>query len=255
MFKRFASAAGAVGASAAAVVLPGTAHAAVHATTGPAQVPEHDPVLAAKVQHVASDGPKAVRVVKESTGSTYTVRPGDYLSKIAGEKCGNPADYTGIAQASGVKNPNLIYPDQVLKLACQVVTAAFTQPAAPVHHYSSDGDEDRDGSASDYRSSYQAPAPVHHHYRATVTEASGTVSTAGMSAFQACVIQRESGGRADAVNPTSGAGGLYQFLPSTWAALGYSGLPEDAPVSVQNEAFAKEYAAGGTSAWGPYDGC
>ena len=57
------------------------------------------------------------------------------------------------------------------------------------------------------------------------------------------------------MNPSSGAGGLYGFLPSTWQALGHSGLPENASVAEQNAAFAQEYAQGGTSAWAPYDGC
>ena len=73
--------------------------------------------------------------------------------------------------------------------------------------------------------------------------------------FQSCVIQAESGGDASAVNGSSGAGGLYGFLPSTWQALGYSGLPENASVAEQNAAFAKEYAQSGTSAWSAYDGC
>jgi soluble lytic murein transglycosylase-like protein len=76
-----------------------------------------------------------------------------------------------------------------------------------------------------------------------------------MSAFQACVIQRESGGNPAAVNPSSGAGGLYQFLPSTWAALGHSGLPQNASVAEQNQAFQQEYAQSGGAAWSPYDGC
>jgi hypothetical protein len=84
--------------------------------------------------------------------------------------------------------------------------------------------------------------------------ATGSYSGASGS-FQSCVIQAESGGDAGAVNAASGAGGLYGFLPSTWQALGFSGLPEDASVAEQNAAFAKEYAAGGTSAWAPYDGC
>lgn len=77
--------------------------------------------------------------------------------------------------------------------------------------------------------------------------------------FQACVIARESGGNPQAVNPSSGAGGLYQFLLSTWDALGfgasYPGGAQTAPVSVQNAAFAKAFAEWGTSPWRPYDGC
>ena len=79
--------------------------------------------------------------------------------------------------------------------------------------------------------------------------------TPSAGSFQACVITRESGGNPHAVNPSSGAGGLYQFLPSTWAALGLSGLPEDASVAEQNQAFAEAYARWGTSPWAPYDGC
>jgi resuscitation-promoting factor RpfC len=81
------------------------------------------------------------------------------------------------------------------------------------------------------------------------------VSPADPGSFQACVIQAESGGDPTAVNPSSGAGGLYGFLPSTWHALGFPGLPEDASVAMQNEAFAKEYALDGTAPWAPYDGC
>ena len=80
-----------------------------------------------------------------------------------------------------------------------------------------------------------------------------------MGAFESCVISHESGGNPRAVNPSSGAGGLYQFLPSTWASLGfasaYPGGAQTAPVSVQGAAFDKLYAEAGTSPWAPYDGC
>ena len=82
-----------------------------------------------------------------------------------------------------------------------------------------------------------------------------TPSGATPGSFRSCVIQRESSGNPRAVNPSSGAGGLYGFLPSTWHGLGFSGLPENASVAEQNYAFAKEYAQSGTSAWAPYDGC
>ena len=100
-----------------------------------------------------------------------------------------------------------------------------------------------------------SPAPQ----QAAPVQPGGNVSTAGMAAFEACVIRVESGGNPTAVNPSSGAGGLFQFLPSTWAALGfaasYPGGAQTAPASVQEAAFAKEYAEAGTSPWAPYDGC
>jgi hypothetical protein len=149
-----------------------------------------------------------------------TVRPGDTLSLIAQRYCGTSADWPGIYAASRAViggNWNDITPGELLVIRC----APGPLPSSP-------------GSAE------------------TV---SATQVTTGMSSFQQCVITRESGGDATAVNPSTGAGGLYGFLPSTWAALGFPGLPEDAPVWEQDEAFDKAYELDGTSPWAPYDGC
>ena len=53
-----------------------------------------------------------------TTGGTYTVKKGDSLWKIAKQFYGNGADYTKIAGSNTdtVKNPNLIYPGQVLMI-------------------------------------------------------------------------------------------------------------------------------------------
>jgi nucleoid-associated protein YgaU len=97
-----------------------------------------------------------------------------------------------------------------------------------------------------------APAPVN-----TPAAAVG-VGEGNGGAFETCVIAHESGGNPTAVNPTSGAGGLFQFLPSTWAALGYAssypGGAQTAPVSVQYAAFNALYASAGTAPWSG-DGC
>ena len=167
----------------------------------------------------------------------YTIKPGDTLSGIAlshGETLVTlEADNPQFAH-----NWNLIYPGQIVHMDHRILPglAAVSDPPA---------------SSS---SSSSTPSTA-----ANPTTSGGDVPPLPQGAvpgsFQACVIQAESGGDATAVNASSGAGGLYGFLPSTWASLGYSGLPENAPVSVQNAAFAKEYAEVGTSAWGPYDGC
>ncbi len=73
--------------------------------------------------------------------------------------------------------------------------------------------------------------------------------------FQQCVISRESGGNAQAMNG-SGHYGLYQFSYSSWVAAG--GDPAafgDASAAEQNQVFATAYAQDGTSPWAPYDGC
>jgi hypothetical protein len=103
------------------------------------------------------------------------------------------------------------------------------------------------------------PRPHHTRPASAAPPAPSQIPVGGMSAFEACVISRESGGNPAAYNPASGAGGLFQFLPSTWASLGfasaYPGGAQTAPASVQEQAFAKLYAEAGTSPWAPYDGC
>ena len=59
----------------------------------------------------------------------------------------------------------------------------------------------------------------------------------------------ESGGNWHAVNPTTGAGGAYQILPSTWAAYGGTGLPQDASPAEQSAIAAKIWASSGPGAW------
>jgi hypothetical protein len=65
------------------------------------------------------------------------------------------------------------------------------------------------------------------------------------------VVMCESGGNYRAVNPTSGAGGAYQMLPSTYRGLGgrYA-APQLAPKSEQDQLAAKLWAGGrGAGNW------
>jgi resuscitation-promoting factor RpfC len=174
-----------------------------------------------------------------------TVRAGDTLSSISQREYGSAADWPALwwVNRHRVPDPGILQKGQRLHLSdwhevkpwlSQAVLAATPAPAPAAAPPPASG-------------SVTSTAPVS-------APATGTYSGAPGS-FQSCVIQAESGGDAGAVNASSGAGGLYGFLPSTWQALGFSGLPEDAPVSEQNAAFAKEYAQSGTSAWAPYDGC
>jgi septal ring factor EnvC (AmiA/AmiB activator) len=63
------------------------------------------------------------------------------------------------------------------------------------------------------------------------------------------IVMCESGGNYGAVNPSSGAGGAYQILPSTWASYGGQGLPQDAPKAEQDRIAAEIWADSGGSAW------
>ena len=182
---------------------------------------------AAPAQHSVVAG-AALTAKTTAASRTYTVRPGDTLSGISRRVYGRADAWPVLYRAnrSVISSPSLIYPGQ--KLAVPAHPAAGPAP----------------GTTGTMRGSAQ------HVTAATAPAAPGVPAS-----FQACVISRESGGNPHAVNAESGAGGLFQFLPSTWHDLGYSGLPEDASVQTQFEAFARLYAQAGVSPWRPSDGC
>lgn len=63
------------------------------------------------------------------------------------------------------------------------------------------------------------------------------------------IVMCESGGDYSAVNPSSGAGGAYQIMPSTWEAYGGTGLPQDASKAEQDRIAALIWADSGSSPW------
>ena len=63
------------------------------------------------------------------------------------------------------------------------------------------------------------------------------------------IVMCESGGNYRALNPSSGAGGAYQIIPSTWRAYGGEGLPHQAPKAEQDRIAAAIWADVGASAW------
>lgn len=63
------------------------------------------------------------------------------------------------------------------------------------------------------------------------------------------IVMCESGGNYDAVNPSSGAGGAYQIMPSTWKLYGGKGAPQDASRAEQDSIAAQIWADSGAGAW------
>jgi muramidase (phage lysozyme) len=63
------------------------------------------------------------------------------------------------------------------------------------------------------------------------------------------IVMCESGGNYGALNPSSGAGGAYQVLPSTWESYGGQGAPHEAPKAEQDRIAAEIWADSGGSAW------
>jgi septal ring factor EnvC (AmiA/AmiB activator) len=71
----------------------------------------------------------------------------------------------------------------------------------------------------------------------------------GPYSIPAYIVMCESGGNYSAVNPSSGAGGAYQVLPSTWELYGGQGEPQSAPKAEQDRIAAEIWADSGPSAW------
>ena len=89
-----------------------------------------------------------------------------------------------------------------------------------------------------------------HAVAAPSTGGGGYSSTGGGGySIPSGIVQCESGGNWHAVNPSSGAGGAYQIMPSTWQAYGGSGLPQDASPAEQSAIASKIWATSGPGAW------
>jgi septal ring factor EnvC (AmiA/AmiB activator) len=63
------------------------------------------------------------------------------------------------------------------------------------------------------------------------------------------IVMCESGGDYGAVNPSSGAGGAYQILPSTWELYGGQGEPQNGSKAEQDRIASEIWADSGGSAW------
>ncbi len=91
---------------------------------------------------------------------------------------------------------------------------------------------------------------VQHLQQVSAAQAQQTVSSwMGNWAIPQAVVMCESGGNFHAVNSSSGAGGAYQILPSTWRLYGGNGLPQDASPGEQSSIAAQIWADSGPSAW------
>lgn len=81
--------------------------------------------------------------------------------------------------------------------------------------------------------------------------AEGTVERwlGGPYSIPTYIVMCESGGNYSALNPSSGAGGAYQILPSTWRLYGGKGEPQNASKAEQDRIAAEIWADSGSSAW------
>ncbi len=72
-------------------------------------IPDVPKITVAKVQQTQNNSPSI-------SGDSYKTQKGDYLWEIAIRAYGDGYKWPEIAQANSIQNPDLIYPDSVLKL-------------------------------------------------------------------------------------------------------------------------------------------
>lgn len=82
-----------------------------------------------------------------------------------------------------------------------------------------------------------------------ISSGAGEAFLGGPYAIPTYIVMCESGGNYRALNPSSGAGGAYQILPSTWSAYGGSGLPHQASKAEQDRIAAIIWREDGPGAW------
>jgi LysM repeat protein len=176
------------------------------------------------------------------TAPSYTVQPGDTLGSIAA-RSGTTWEAVYAANRTVIGgDPNVIGTGEQLALSAAGDARNGLRSAV------GDGDNDGDD-AGQGASEAPAQAPSASPQQPT-SSAYGTASGAGgiPASYFSCVRFRES-------TNGQGSGDQFGITPSSWSAYGFSGSPYTAPYSEQVAAFQRIYAAVGTSAWSPYDGC
>jgi peptidoglycan hydrolase CwlO-like protein len=82
-----------------------------------------------------------------------------------------------------------------------------------------------------------------------IAEGGGEMFAGGPYSIPTYIVMCESGGNYRALNPSSGAGGAYQIIPSTWRAYGGKGLPHLASTAEQDRIAAIIWREDGPGAW------
>jgi nucleoid-associated protein YgaU len=200
--------------------------------------------------HAASSSKANLDTYHKPATVWFTVQSGDSLSSIAGQVYDNTSAWPVLYYANQSEIPSVN--DLTVGQELRVPPEPATIPAAPASavESTSTSTSSSDSTSSDSTSSDSASSDT-----STASQSNTTVDASDYSGFQACVIERESGGDAQVMN-ASGHYGLYQFSESTWVA--YGGSPStfgDATVAEQNAVFATAMADGGEDNWAPYDGC
>lgn len=194
-----------------------TAALAVPASTAPAAPSSTQPGLTARPDETAGPAAFVLTAAEHSAARRhhhgtriYHVRSGDTLGGISGRFCGTPADYPHLAAASSIGNPDLIYPAEVIKLACHAALSIVAGASQPVSQVPSQ-------QAPSSQNSVQVSVQVTGSVPTDIAKQMLSEYGWGQDQF-GCLYalwETESGWNTYAENPSSGAYGIPQALPGS----------------------------------------
>jgi septal ring factor EnvC (AmiA/AmiB activator) len=200
-----------------------------------------------------SDAPDAVTVLLNSDGFDDLSTRSDYLKAI------HDGDLHVAHRVQSLRNQVADRTHQIADLKQQSDQQAQQLSAARASFVASEQAANRDAAAvAAARSQTQADlsavqdrvAQLEQQQAEQQSSSSGAPAyLGGPYSIPTYIVMCESGGNYRALNPSSGAGGAYQILPSTWRAYGGQGVPQDGSKAEQDRVAAEIWRDSGPSAW------
>jgi peptidoglycan hydrolase CwlO-like protein len=221
-------------------------------------------VLAARLVAIYESGtPDTAELVLESSNYQDFVARNDYLRTIS-EADSTLAERVAEVRASvhhevvevGVLKAEAVAYDERLEAArAEIADVRAAAEAAAAHLQSLSAS--REASLARLKSDIAEWVGEIQAARASEARASSAAEAeeevgrwlGGPYSIPTYIVMCESGGNYSALNPSSGAGGAYQILPSTWELYGGKGEPQNAPKAEQDRIAAEIWADSGPSAW------
>jgi Skp family chaperone for outer membrane proteins len=203
------------------------------------------------------DVPDVTEVILESDGFDDLATRADYLQRI------EEADADLAARVRELRNQVAVQLAAVERARAEA--AAYNERLEVAHAQIADARAAAEAEAAQLAAARAAQAgalaslrsqvdgwtqQVQELQAASAAEAQQEVASwVGDWAIPQSIVMCESGGNFGALNPSSGAGGAYQILPSTWRLYGGSGLPQDASPAEQHQIASQIWQDSGSSAW------
>jgi septal ring factor EnvC (AmiA/AmiB activator) len=217
-------------------------------------------VLADRVVAIYESGtPDAATLVLESGDYRELVARNDYLrainegdSALAGRVAEvRDAVHREVLQVGDLEDEAVAYDERLEAARAEIATVREAAEAAAAHLQSLRAS--REASMGKLEAGITTWVEQLQEARLAESEAEAEEEVGrwlgGPYSIPTYIVMCESGGNYGALNPSSGAGGAYQILPSTWELYGGQGEPQNAPKAEQDRIAGEIWADSGPSAW------